>query len=167
MNAALPEVERKTVRCTATEAHELFATLPAKAQRSLPGHALATIIDALSADGTADLAATLARLFPDEPLDKARRRLTTEIANRVYVDETGTAPLKIAQTRKGVDPALIWLERLDFADVRGLTEAGPRYAPDQFVPAEATQKTSAEIVIDIAAEKAVVHGSATDRKSVV
>ena len=141
---------RRTVRCTATEARELFAAIPAKAQRSLPGHALATIIDVLSADGTADLAATLALLFPNEPLDKARRRLTTEIANRVYVDETGIAPLKIAQTRKGVEPALIWLERLDFADVRGLTEAGPRYAPEQFVPAEATQKTSAEIVENIA-----------------
>ena len=133
MNATLPKVERKTVRCTTNEAHELFAAMPAKARRSLPGHALATIIAALSADGTADLAATLARLFPDEPRDKARRRLTTEIANRVYVDETGAAPLKIVQTRKGIEPALIWLERLDFADVRGLTEAGARYAPDQFV----------------------------------
>ena len=150
MNATLLKVERKTVRCTATEAGELFAAIPAKAQRSLPGHALATIIDAFEADGTADLAATLALLFPNEPPDKARRRLTTEIANRVYVDETGAAPLKIVQTRKGIEPALIWLERVDFADVRGLTEVGPRYAPDQFVPAEATQKTSAEIVGEIA-----------------
>ena len=76
MNATLLKVERKTVRCTANEARELFAAIPAKVQRSLPGHALATITDALSADGTADLAATLALLFPNEPLDKARRRLT-------------------------------------------------------------------------------------------
>ncbi len=162
MKASSLKVERKTVRCTADEARNLFAAIPAKAQRSLPGHAIATIIDALSTDGTADLAATLALLFPSEPLDKARRRLTTEIANRVYVDDNGNAPLKIVQTRKGEDPALIWLERTDLADTRGLTEAGDRYAPDQFVPAEATRQTSAEIVSDIAAEKIAVSELAVD-----
>ncbi|HPV24682.1 MAG TPA: hypothetical protein PLJ65_10940, partial [Casimicrobium sp.] len=131
-------------------ARALFDAFPAKAKRSLPGHALATIIGLLAADGTTELSQALSMLFPDEPLDKARRRLTTEIANRVYVNEAGNTPLKIVQTRKGIEPALLWLERLDFADARGLTEAGERYAPDQFVPAEATQKASAEIVAEIA-----------------
>jgi Cdc6-like AAA superfamily ATPase len=146
----MSKVASQALRCTADEARAIFAAFPAKAQRSLPGHAIATVIDIIGSDRTAPLQEALAQLFPDEPFDKARRRLTTEIANRVYVDDTGNAPLKIVQTRKGVEPALLWLERLNVADTRGLTDVGERYAADTFVSAEATQKTSAEIVADIA-----------------
>jgi hypothetical protein len=146
----MSKVASQALRCTADEARAIFAAFPAKAQRSLPGHAIATVIDIIGSDRTASLQEALAQLFPDEPFDKARRRLTTEIANRVYVDDTGNAPLKIVQTRKGVEPALLWLERLNVADTRGLTDVGERYAADTFVSAEATQKTSAEIVADIA-----------------
>ncbi len=140
------------VRCTPTEAREIFITFPEKAQRSIPGHAIDVLISLLANEGTANLQQALAQLFPDEPFDKARRRLTTEIANRVYVDDTGIAPLKIATTRKGVEPALVWLERVNVTDTRGLTEGNDRYAADTFVSAEAEQKTSDEIVADIAAQ---------------
>ena len=140
------------VRCSPTEAREIFITFPEKAQRSIPGHAIDVLISLLASDGTANLQQTLAQLFPDEPFDKARRRLTTEIANRVYVDTTGTTPLKIVQTRKGAEPALVWLERANVTDTRGLTEGNDRYAADTFVSAEAEQKTSDEIVADIAAQ---------------
>ncbi len=139
------------VRCSPTEAREIFITFPEKAQRSIPGHAINVLISLLASDGTANLEQTLAQLFPDEPFEKARRRLTTEIANRVYVDTTGTTPLKIVQTRKGAEPALVWLERVNVTDTRGLTEGNDRYAADTFVSAEAEQKTSDEIVADIAA----------------
>ena len=140
------------VRCSPTEAREIFITFPEKAQRSIPGHAINVLISLLASDGTASLQQILAQLFPDEPFEKARRRLTTEIANRVYVDATGTTPLKIVQTRKGAEPALVWLERVNVTDTRGLTEGNDRYAADTFISAEAEQKTSDEIVADIAAQ---------------
>ncbi len=147
MSAAAPI---QTARCTAEEARTILAAFPAKAKRSLPGHALSILIELIGPDHTAALPQALVQLFPDEPLDKARRRLTTEIANRVYVDDKGTAPLKIVQTRKGVEPALVWLERVNVTDTRGLTDVGERYAAESFVSAEATQKSCAEIIADIA-----------------
>jgi uncharacterized protein YjbI with pentapeptide repeats len=141
-------------RCNKDEALELFESFPPKAKKSIPGIALKSIIDLLGDDEVAPLHEALETLFPGEPLEKARRRLTTEIANRVYKDEADVAPLQIESTRKGVEPARIWIERIEQGDARGLTEAGERYAVETYVPAEAVQQTSAEIANDILNERA-------------
>jgi hypothetical protein len=158
----MSESPKKYVRCTKKEASELFNAFPEKARKSIPGHALATIIAALGEDDRAPLEAVLGELFPDEPIEKARRRLTTEVANRVYKDDAGNTPLKIASTRKGVEPALIWIECAQRNDASHLTEAGDRYAAEAFVPAEAVRKTSAEIAVDIISEKLVARDRITD-----
>jgi hypothetical protein len=137
-------------RCSKEQAIKALGALPPKAKKSVPGLALVTIIDQLEANGSAPLEPILAELFPDDPVEKARRRLTTEIANRVYKDDAGNAPLRIATTRKGIEPALIWLETPIATDTRGLTDVGERYAPEHFIPAEAIQRTSEEIKQEIA-----------------
>jgi hypothetical protein len=137
-------------RCSKEVARALVDTFPSHAKRSVAYHALNVIIEALGEDNTASLADVLAELFPAVDIEKARRRLTTEIANRVYKDDAGNAPLKIVCTRKGDEPALIWLESIVVTDTRGLMDAGERYAPENFIASDAVQATSEDIKREIA-----------------
>lgn len=147
---------RPTRRSNATEARQALATLPAKFLASTVGTALTRIVELLRADGSAPMEKVRAALYPALELDAAKTALRTQIANRLYKNEAGEAPLILAISRKGSVPDVIWFEQPAREDPSDLA-AQDRDAGTALLPTNANVTTGAR---EIAEAQAIFNASA-------
>ncbi len=136
--------------CSPSHALQVWDSLPEKSRASVAGSAFKQIIGLLAPNGYAELSDVASQLFPNETLDAARKILSTQIANRAYITESGQQPLRLCISRKS---KLNTVQQVWFEAAHSLPSDAPlntpRYEAANFAGGLAQALTGQEIVKEL------------------